>query len=252
MRSGTPDLERLYDLAKKRQWNAAELNWGGLDFSPLPSELRAGLADLLAQIHYGELGALTASARLVQRSPHLVDRLCGATQVADEARHVEWFSRLLYHLDTPAPVVPALAAFVDEVVHADDDLALLVGMNIVVEGLAQTLMLEAGQVLRAIQIEELSALRQVGAWLVDRIAHDESRHLAFGMMRTRQLVEQLDRVQRSRLESQVGQWARLLLKLTAERSEAAVAFGVDGEALMARCLADTRLRLKHAGLTLEA
>ena len=246
-----PDLERLYELGKKRQWNAAELPWERLDFAAIPSELRAGLAELLSQTHYGELGALTASARLVQNSPNLVDRLCGATQVADEARHVEWFSRLLFQLDTPAPVNAAVAAFIDDVIHTDDELALLVGMNILVEGLAQTLILEAGHVLRSIQIEEFSALALVGTWMVERIARDESRHLAFGVMRVRQVVEGLDFAQRNKLEKQVARWAQRLLSLTNERSAAVAAFGLDGDALMSKCLTDTRARLSHAGLSLE-
>jgi hypothetical protein len=251
LQSGMPDLERLYELGKKRQWNAAELPWEQLDFGCVPSPLRAGLAELLAQIHYGELGALTASARLVQTAPNLVDRLCGATQVADEARHVEWFSRLLFQLDAPSPVKPALAAFIDDVVNTTDPLALLIGMNILVEGLAQTLILEAGHVLRSIQIEELSSLALVGTWLVDRIAQDESRHLAFGVMRVRQAVDGLDRAKHTALEKQVGRWAQRLLALTEERSEGVAAFGIDGDALMAKCLTDTRSRLSHAGLSLE-
>lgn len=251
LQSGMPDLERLYELGKKRQWNAAELPWERLDFSTVPLALRVGLAELLAQTHYGELGALTASARLVQSSPHLVDRLCGATQVADEARHVEWFSRLLFQLDTPAPVNSAVAALIDDVVNADDELALLVGMNILVEGLAQTMILEAGNLLWSIELEELSSLTLVGRWMVERIAHDESRHLAFGVMRVRQVVDSMDASQRRTLEKRVGRWAQQLLALTNERSEAVGAFGLDGDALMAKCLADTKSRLAHAGLSLE-
>lgn len=249
--TGAPDIERLYELGKRRQWNATDLPWDTLDFTQVPQALREGLAELLVQTHYGELGALTASARLVQSSPNLVDRLFGATQVTDEARHVEWFSRLLFHLDTPTPVVPAVAEFIDDVTRTPDELALLVGMNILIEGLAQTLMLEAGRVLRQIAIDGLQSLSLVGTWLVERIAHDESRHLAFGVTRVRQLVETLDFTRRRALEKQIGTWAQRLLKLTEQRSCGVVAFGLDGDALMARCLADTRSRLSLAGLCLE-
>ncbi len=250
--TGTPDIERLYELGKKRQWNAADLPWEALDFSSVPRVLREGLADLLTQTHYGELGALTASARLVQSSPNLADRLFGATQVTDEARHVEWFSRLLFHLDTPSPVVPAIAAFIDGVIHTDDDLALLVGMNILIEGLAQTLMLEAGRVLQTVEMEGLEALPQVGTWLVEKIAHDESRHLAFGITRVRQLVDEMELSKRITLEKKIGAWSRDLLALTEERSTGVSAFGLDGDKLMTRCLDDTRSRLSLAGLSLEA
>ncbi len=249
--TGTPDIERLYELGKKRQWNASDLPWESLDFSAVPLPLRAGLAELLTQTHYGELGALTVSAKLVQTSPNLVDRLFGATQVTDEARHVEWFSRLLYHLDTPAPMNPAVAAFIDSVVSTKDDVAQLVGMNILIEGLAQTLMTESGRVLQSIQMEGLESLAKVGTWLVEKIAHDESRHLAFGVTRVRQLVDCLGASQRDRLQRQISEWARDLFALTQQRSDGVIAFGLDGDALMARCLTDTRSRLALAGLNLE-
>ena len=251
LHTGTPDIERLYELGKKRQWNASDLPWESLAFTAVPLPMRAGLAELLTQTHYGELGALTVSAKLVQTSPNLVDRLFGATQVTDEARHVEWFSRLLYHLDTPAPMNPAVAAFIDSVVNTKDDLAQLVGMNILIEGLAQTLMLESGRLLQSVQMEGLESLPKVGTWLVERIAHDESRHLAFGVTRVRQLVDCLGTRAKAELQSQIGRWAAGLFALTNQTSVGVVAFGLDGDALMARCLRDTRSRLELAGLTLE-
>ncbi len=249
LRTGAPDVEHLYELSKRRQWNASDLPWDSLDFSSVPLELRRGFADLLAQTHHGELGALTASARLVQSDARLMDKLFGATQVADEARHVEWFSRLLFHLDAPAPVMPALAAFIDDVTQAGDDLHLLVGMNILIEGLAQTLMLHAGRMLREIQVEELRSFQLVGTWLVERVADDESRHLAFGIQRVRALVETLDTSKRLKLEDEVQRWTERLMALTREHSAGVVAFGLDGDELMARCLADTRSRLQLAGLS---
>jgi hypothetical protein len=252
LHTGTPDIERLYELGKKRQWNASELPWESLDFTAVPLPMRAGLAELLTQTHYGELGALTVSAKLVQTSPNLVDRLFGATQVTDEARHVEWFSRLLYHLDTPAPMNAAVAAFIDSVVNVKDDLAQLVGMNILIEGLAQTLMVESGRLLQSIEIEGFESLPKVGTWLVERIAHDESRHLAFGVTRVRQLVDCLGTHPKRELQQQVGRWAAELFALTNQNSVGVVAFGLDGDALMARCLRDARSRLALAGLTLEA
>ncbi|MBL8956067.1 MAG: ferritin-like domain-containing protein [Myxococcaceae bacterium] len=248
LKTGAPDVEHLYELSKRRQWNASDLPWASLDFSAVPLELRRGFADLLAQTHHGELGALTASARLVQSDARLMDKLFGATQVADEARHVEWFSRLLFQLDAPAPVMPALAAFIDDVTQAGDDLHLLVGMNILIEGLAQTLMLHAGKLLGALEVPELESFKVVGTWLTERVAADESRHLAFGIGRVRALVETLDTTKRLQLEERVAQWSTQLMQLTREHSAGVAAFGLDGDELMARCLADTHSRLKLTGI----
>lgn len=247
LKTGAPDVEHLYELGKRKQWNASDLPWDSLDFSPVPIELRRGFSDLLAQTHHGELGALTASARLVQSDARLMDKLFGATQVADEARHVEWFSRLLFQLDAPAKVMPALAAFIDDVTQAGDDLHLLVGMNILIEGLAQTLMLHAGKLLKSLETEELASFRLVGTWLVERVAADESRHLAFGISRVRALVETLDTSRRLKLEDEVNGWTARLMALTREHCAGVAAFGLDGDALMVRCLADTTSRLKLAG-----
>jgi hypothetical protein len=248
LKTGAPDIEHLYELSKRRQWNASDLPWEALDFSVVPRELRSGFADLLAQVHHGELGALTASARLVQSDARLMDKLFGATQVADEARHVEWFSRLLFHLDAPASVMPALGSFIADITDAGEDLHLLVGMNILIEGLAQTLMLQAGRMLRGLEGEAFGSLQRVGTWLVERVAADESRHLAFGINRVRALVETLDTPRRLALEEQVQQWTARLMELTQEHSTGVVAFGLDGAALMDRCLADTRSRLRLAGI----
>ena len=245
---GAPDVERLYELGKRHQWNSAELPWGELKLGELPSFLREGIADALAQTHYGELGALTASARLVQTSPHLADRLFGATQVVDEARHVEWFTRLLHELDAPTKVMPELAAFVDGVVNTADPLALLVGMNILIEGLAQTLLCEAGRVLSSFDAPELSSLRQVGTWLSDRIGRDESRHLAFGIQRVREEVTALDLTRRRALHTQVAQWSEQLVELTRARCTGMSMLGLDGDLLLERCISDNRVRLAHVGL----
>ena len=246
--SGEPDVERLYELSKRRQWNAADLDWEALDFSAVPAEWRRGLGDLLTQIHYGELGALTASARLVQGSPRLMDRLFGASQTADEARHVEWFSRLLFRLGEPGRVQPALASFIDGVTGCGDELHLLVGMNILIEGLAQTLLTSAGRLLRSIEVEEWRALNTVGVWLSEKLAADESRHLAFGIARVRQLVSGLEPARVVALEAQIAQWSGQLLGLTQEHCDGVTALGIDGDALAARCLAETRSRLQLAGI----
>jgi hypothetical protein len=246
--SGHGDVEHLYELSKRRQWNVSELPWEAVDFSQFPLQLRQGLADLIAQTHHGELAALTASARLVQSAPQLMDRLFGATQVTDEARHVEWFSRLLFQLDVDAKVMPAVAALMNDVTAADD-LELLVGMNILVEGLAQTTLTTVGRTLRSVELEGLESLKIVGSWLTEKVAGDESRHLAFGINRVGRLVRTLSPSRRAALEARISQWFERLVGLAEEQCRGITTFGIDGDALLARCLTETRSRLALAGLS---
>ena len=129
-------LLALYDKGKKQQWDAAErIDWS-LDLDPEnPQELddrmipiygspiwdrlthdeRVKLrhhqqAQSLSQFMHGEQGALMAAARIVQTVPELDAKFYAATQVMDEARHVEAYARLLNEkLGIAYPITPISA-----------------------------------------------------------------------------------------------------------------------------------------------
>ncbi|RME88543.1 MAG: hypothetical protein D6767_09990, partial [Candidatus Hydrogenedentota bacterium] len=115
------DYGKIYSVAKRRQWNAEDLSWD-TDVDPLnlekavipeqllpvygtelyPKENRArgqimhsAAAWLLSQLLHGEQGALHVSCQTVEVNPQMQGKLYGATQVMDEARHVEVFYRYL-------------------------------------------------------------------------------------------------------------------------------------------------------------
>ena len=50
---------------------------------------------ITSQFLHGEQGALVATAKLVEQVPSVEAKFYGATQVADEARHVEAYARYL-------------------------------------------------------------------------------------------------------------------------------------------------------------
>ena len=115
-------LLQLYDKGKKQQWDAAErIDWS-LDLDPenpmmlddrvIPifgtdiwkrmteaerRQVRHHLqASQISQFMHGEQGALIATAKIVQTVPDIDSKFYAATQVMDEARHVEAYSRLLH------------------------------------------------------------------------------------------------------------------------------------------------------------
>jgi ribonucleotide reductase beta subunit family protein with ferritin-like domain len=114
-------LLQLYAKGKKQQWDAAErIDWS-LDLDPENPmmlddrvvhiygtdlwnrmnekerrQVRHHLqASQISQFMHGEQGALIATAKIVQTVPDLDSKFYAATQVMDEARHVEAYSRLL-------------------------------------------------------------------------------------------------------------------------------------------------------------
>src|SRR6266852_5625641 len=119
---GRSKLLALYDKGKKQQWDAAtridwsqDLDpenpmmmddravqiWGSPVWERLTEKERTRVrhhlqAQTLSQFMHGEQGALIATAKIVQTVPGVDAKFYAATQVMDEARHVEAYARLLH------------------------------------------------------------------------------------------------------------------------------------------------------------
>jgi hypothetical protein len=194
-------LGRLYDHAKRDQWDGATtLDWT-LDVEPeaenLPDSQIAiygtpiwdrltgrererlrheSMSWILSQFLHGEQGALLATAQLVDAVPVMDAKLYAATQVMDEARHVEVYDRYLRDkLEKVYPINPHLKTLLDQILSdARWDMKYL-GMQILVEGLA----LAAFGFIRSYANEPL--IRDLTA----HVMRDEARHVAFGVIALR-------------------------------------------------------------------
>ena len=193
-----PELSKLYSKAKRSQWNATtDLDWsvdvdpmnsGGMaDYLPLMAaesferfnaEERANAAYqfnawITSQFLHGEQGALLATAKLVEQVPWVEAKHYGATQVMDEARHVEAYARYLNEkLELIYPVNDNLQQLL-ELVIADPrwDITYL-GMQIIVEGIA----LAAFGLVHQYSSEPL--IKEITRYVMA----DEARHVAFGAL----------------------------------------------------------------------
>jgi hypothetical protein len=205
-----PRLDKLYEKAKKAQWNAqTDLPWetevdqekivmnsslsqGTIDFTGTPlarwSEkdfTRLGVEMqnwTLSQFLHGEQGALICTAKIVESVPWADAKLYASTQVMDEARHVEVFAKYLDEkLSGHYPVNTHLRLLLDDIV-ADSrwDMTYL-GMQIMVEGLA----LAAFGFMHQMTTEPL--LRQILRYVMS----DESRHVAFGVLSLQEYYQEL-------------------------------------------------------------
>ena len=73
----------------------------------------------LSQFLHGEQGALVCTAKIVQQVPSIDAKFYAATQVMDEARHVEAYSRLLHEkFELAYPITPTLQAPARRRAHA--------------------------------------------------------------------------------------------------------------------------------------
>ncbi len=210
-----PALVKLYEKAKTSQWNATtdlpwetEVDWEqiadqsaaqnqrfqvlqNVEGSPLAKwgdkEWRAFSIEmqtaLLSQFLHGEQGALVCTGLITATVPWIDAKYYAATQVMDEARHVEVFARYIEEKTNGTyPISPQLGGLLDDII-ADGrwDITYL-GMQIMVEGLA----LAAFGFMHMLTTEPL--LKQ----LLRYVMSDEARHVAFGVLSLKEFYEGLD------------------------------------------------------------
>ena len=136
----------------------------------------------LSQFLHGEQGALICTAKIVESVPWIDAKYYAATQVMDEARHVEVFGKYLDEkLSGHYPINAHLGMLLDDII-ADSrwDMTYL-GMQIMVEGLA----LAAFGLMHSMTTDPL--LKQ----LLRYVMADEARHVAFGVLSLQEYYEGL-------------------------------------------------------------
>ncbi|CAB4930656.1 MAG: ferritin-like domain-containing protein [Actinobacteria bacterium] len=212
-----PALNKLYEKAKTSQWNGetdlpwhldvdqeavvvanqAANNrgrdmdltgtcfekWGDKEWVQLGIEAQNWT---LSQFMHGEQGALICTAKIVETVPWIDAKYYAATQVMDEARHVEVFAKYLQDkLSGFYPVNAHLELLLDDIV-ADSrwDMTYL-GMQIMVEGLA----LAAFGFMHQMTTEPL--LKQ----LLRYVMSDEARHVAFGVLSLKEYYTELSQAE---------------------------------------------------------
>jgi hypothetical protein len=155
----------------------------------------------LSQFLHGEQGALLATAQLVDSVADLDSKLYAASQVADEARHVDVYNRYIHtKIGFSYPVNPHLKTLLDMILKDSRWDMKFLGMQIMVEGLA----LAAFAMIRNNTKEPL--LKQLTTYVMG----DEARHVAFGVLSLRDYYrDQPDSVKRER-EDFVYEAARLM------------------------------------------
>ena len=91
----------------------------------------------LSQFMHGEQGALICTAKIVETVPWIDAKYYAATQVMDEARHVEVFAKYLdTKLNGHYPINAHLKMLLDDIINDSRWDMTYLGMQIMVEGLA--------------------------------------------------------------------------------------------------------------------
>tara|TARA_Y100001936_G_scaffold236501_1_gene265999 strand:- start:1051 stop:2211 length:1161 start_codon:yes stop_codon:yes gene_type:complete len=206
-------LDRLYEKAKTSQWNGqTDLDWS-IEVDPYavlapanPEEVayfadnpesplhklnddewaEVGVESMnwsLSQFMHGEQGALLCTAKIVETVPWIDAKYYAATQVVDEARHVEVFAQYLEQKlgGIKYPVNSHLGALLDDILEDSRWDMTYLGMQIMVEGLA----------LAAFGFMHQTTEEPLLKKLLRYVMSDEARHVAFGVLSLQEVYQEL-------------------------------------------------------------
>jgi para-aminobenzoate N-oxygenase AurF len=224
---GRDKLLNLYRKGKKLQWDAAErIDWSqdldpenpsGLPDEVIPifgSDVWMGLtvaekarvrthfqAWQLSQFLHGEQGALVCTAKIVQQVPTIDAKFYAATQVIDEARHVEAYARLLHDkFDLVYPINPHLKQLLDDTLGDSRWDFTYLGMQVLIEGVA----------LAAFGLIRDQATNPLAQSVTAYVMQDEARHVAFGRLALRDYYPELSDKERDEREEFIVEGCYLL------------------------------------------
>ncbi len=212
-----PDLRRLYENAKRDQWNASkDIPW---DAAPSPdgriiadelidiygSPLWTSLSEAdkvalnrriaawrLGVLMYGEQGALLACSQMVDLVEGTDHKFFQATQVMDEARHNEVLKRYIAERleDISYPMPKNEVELFESILGESKWYLKTIALQLVAETFAVSLFKMMAE----------SAKDPVLGEVCRRILSDESRHMGFGMLSLPNVVANATAREREELE----------------------------------------------------
>jgi hypothetical protein len=214
--SEVAELRALYEKGKVNQWNAElDVDWEipvsrdewvltpeasllaqvcklqGKDEATQKAAMFDELAYLLSQLLHGEQAALQLCGQLTNACEKMDEKWYAASQVVDEARHVEVFSKLLERkLGGIHPISPTLKVLLELLLEADTVRKKTLGMQTLFEGMA-------------VGIMDLMRSQSRNALITDvirRVEQDEARHAAFGVLMMRRVVREASQAEREDME----------------------------------------------------
>jgi hypothetical protein len=204
--SEVAELRALYEKGKVNQWNAeTDIDWdlpvtkddwvlnpqasllgqacalAGKDEKTQKAAAFDELAFLLSQLLHGEQAALQLCGQLTNVCDKMDQKWYAASQVIDEARHVEVLSKFLARkMGTIYPIGPTLKYLLDELLEAKGMQKKTLGMQTLFEGTAVGIM----------DLMRSESRNPLFTDVIRRVEQDEARHAAFGVLTMRRVVKE--------------------------------------------------------------
>lgn len=214
--SEVEELRKLYEKGKVNQWNAeSDLDWStpvskddwvlkpegsalaqmcklmGKDEATQKAAAFDELNYVLSQLLHGEQAALQLCGQLTNVCDKMDEKWYAASQVADEARHIEAISKFVHRkMGTIYPIGPTLKVLLDRLLQADTAQKKTLGMQCLFEGVAVGLF----------DFMRQESANPLFSDMLRRVEQDEARHAAFGVLTMRRVVRDAEPEQMAEME----------------------------------------------------
>ncbi len=188
----TDSLADLYQKAKAEQWDAArDIPWDRIPV--LPEDLDRAVCQVATFLAENELIALYLPAKFLPRiSPYYAEAAQFlATQIADEARHFEVFTRRAQAGSGLGRVSAETQYALKSLFDIDDYVRAKFLLNLLGEGTFEDLFNFIADV----------APDPVTKDIIRRVKADEGRHVAYGVLQTRRQLERRPDVRRELVDA---------------------------------------------------
>jgi len=218
------ELRALYEKGKVNQWNAElDLDWTlpcsndewimnpqasmlatllqmmGRDEATQKAAMFDEVAYTLSQLLHGEQAALQLCGQLTNVCDKMDEKWYAASQVVDEARHIEALSKLLQRkMGSIYPIGSTLKVLLEILLEARTAQQKTLGMQTLFEGMAVGIM----------DLMRRECRNPLLTETIHRIEQDESRHAAFGVLTMRRVVREASPEQMAEMED----WAFNILE----------------------------------------
>ena len=214
--SQVEELRSLYEKGKVNQWNAEhDLDWSvpvskdewvlkpegsilaqmcklmGQDEATQKAAAFDELGYTLSQLLHGEQAALQLCGQLTNVCEKMDEKWYAASQVTDEARHIEALSKFMQRkMGTIYPIGPTLKILLDRLLEADSAQQKTLGMQCLFEGVA----------VGVFDFMRQESANDLFSDMLRRIEQDEARHAAFGVLSMRRVVKDAEPEQLAEME----------------------------------------------------
>lgn len=240
-------LHRLYENAKRDQWNASQLFHHEItqdEILNLDEVEKDALSSLLSQFYYGERAAMIVSSQLVA----MVDDIDAAnfltTQCVDEARHMEVFDKLASVAGGLKEINPFLRLLLADILRSPL-IEKTIGMNLLIEGLALS---SFHHMVKTWESHPKMKKNKLVIEPIEAIIRDESRHVGFGVLYLPKLAHNIGFIRRTRIKMRQMLWFALMYGSVKYHQQDTERLGLCFSDVLTKVINDHNERFKEMGL----